>query len=206
MSDYVGISVPSLMSDGQRPIYMTAAFVSWLRQHFIDEKNIENPDLIQDHTKFLWTADFATSTISIESISRWDPALVENRPALIVKRNKWTHMRLGVDNRYLGYANPKGITQYCNAWTGSHTIFVLSGEGAECEVLTAEVYRELNQFAPVMRRALDLSRLQVAEVGDIRKLEEATENYVIPITIAYAFFETWTLTPASPPLRAVRIQ
>lgn len=202
---YLNYEVPSICSSGQRPLLMTGAFVQWLRQHFIDANNLEDPDLNQENTKFNWSSNLANTGIIIESYTRFNPLHIEHRPALIVKRNKLQHVRLGVDNRYIGGAANANSTDYSNAWAGSHTIFVLSGEGAECEKLTAEVYREINQFAPIMRHALNLAKIELSEIGDMHVLEEATDNYVVPITVAYSFFEAWTLTPIAPPTRAVKI-
>lgn len=204
-SDYLGNSVPSICSSGQRPLLMTGAFVQWLRQHFIDANNIEDPDLKLENTSFNWSSDLAATNIIIESYTKFNPLQIEHRPALIVKRNKLQHVRLGIDNRYMGGIGNTGSKDYSNAWAGSHTIFVLSGEGAECEKLTAEVYRELNQFAPAMRAALDLAKIEISEIGDMHVLEEATDNFVVPITVAYSFFESWKLTNVAPPMRAVKI-
>ena len=205
-NDYLGNSIASICSSGQRPLLMTGAFVQWLRQHFIDANNIEDPDLALENTSFNWSHDLASTNIIIESYTRFNPLQIEHRPALIVKRNKLQHVRLGIDNRYMGTSGTSNSREYSNAWAGSHTIFVLSGEGAECEKLTAEVYRELNQFAPVMRQALNLAKIELSEIGDMHVLEEATDNFVVPITVAYSFFESWTVTPVAPPMRAVMIK
>lgn len=203
-STYVGPTVASLCATGQRPLLMTGAIVQWLRQHFQAGTNLEDHELNLPGTEYVWTSNRETSKITIESYTRWDPSLVENRPAIIVKRNAWQYIRLGIANRYLGEAKKDGSAEYTNAWAGSHTIFVIAGEGAECEKLVAEVYRELNQFSPVMRNSLNLAKLQLAEVGEMRLLEEATENFIVPITLAYAFFENWTIMQSAPVLRGTQ--
>lgn len=204
-NQYAGPLTSSFCALGPRPILLTGAFVQWLRQHFVAASNLEDPDLAKPGTEFVWTQDPLTRRISIESYTRWDADLVENRPALIVKRNGWQHQRLAIDNRYHGFVNPAGSRDYSCSWLGSHTVFVISGEGAECEKLAAEVYRELNQFAPLMRKELDLLRLEVTEVGELSLLEEASENFVVPIVIAYGFTESWTLRPSAAPLRKAEI-
>ena len=201
---YIGNSVASICATGQRPLLMTGAIVQWLRQHFSSGTNLEDHELNLPNTEYVWTPNRETSKISIESYTRWDPSLVENRPALIVKRNAWQFIRLGIANRSMGEARKDGSRVYTNAWAGSHTIFVIAGEGAECEKLVAEVYRELNQFSPVMRNSLNLAKLQLAEIGEMRLLEEASENFIVPISLAYAFFEDWKITSSSPPLRGAK--
>lgn len=202
---YLGETISSLCASGQRPLLMTGALVQWLRQHFQKGTNLEDHELNLPGTEYIWTPNRETSRISIESYTRWDSALVENRPAIIVKRNAWQYVRLGINNRAQVAITQDGSSDYTNAWLGSHTLFVIAGEGAECEKLVAEVYREMNQFGPVMRRSLNLAKLQLAEIGDMKLLEEATENFVVPINIAYAFFEDWKLTVNAPTLKGSRI-
>jgi len=188
-----------------RPLLMTGALVQWLRQHFSAGTNLEDPDLNQTGTEFVWRSDRQTRQLTIESYTRWDADLVENRPALIVKRNAWRHQRTGIENRLLG-TRPDAPMEFTNLWLGSHTVFVITGEGAECEKLATEVYRELNQFGPVVLRALALARFEVSEIGALSLLEEASENFVVPITVTYACFENWQLQSSAAPLRGVQVQ
>lgn len=200
---YNGDTLHELCTKGMRPLVMTGALVGWLRNHFSRAQNLEDRGLALSSTEMVWSSQPETSTIAIESYTRFDPSLVESRPALIVKRNAWKHVRLGIDNRLLGYDTPDGSQDYHNLWQGSHTVFVIAREGGECEKLATEVYRELNQFAPLMREVLKLHRLEMVDLGDMGRLEEASENFVVPITIAYAAQESWKLSPQSPPLRRV---
>jgi hypothetical protein len=164
--------------------------------------NLEDPDLRQTNTEFLWTKNVETTKIAIDSSTVWEPALTEHRPALIVKRNDWQHRRISIDNRVHGSSRADGAAEYTNLWLGSHTVFALSGEGAECEKLAAETYRELNQFAGKMRKALNLMRLEMVSIGALAKLEEASENFAVPLNIGYAFSESWIVHPNAPPLRS----
>ena len=42
---------------------------------------------------------------------------------------------------------------------------------------------------------MKLAKFQVTEVGEVSEIEESTENYVVPITIGWAYQETWRLSP-----------
>ena len=46
---------------------------------------------------------------------------------------------------------------------------------------------------------------QVTEVGAISELEEASENYVIPVTVGWVYNKTWELKLDSLPLREIII-
>jgi hypothetical protein len=110
---------------------------------------------------------------------------------MIKKRNGWKNLRMGIDNRMMGVVPSDGHDYYTNFWTGSHTLFCLSSEGAAAEILAAEVFRELNHFAGKVRPRVGLHRLEVIEVGEAYLLEESTENFAVPVTVGYAWQDSW---------------
>jgi hypothetical protein len=181
-------------SFGLTPILMTGFLIQWLGDHFSRRQNIEHPEL----RDVLWRAN-TRNGILIASITDWKPAAVENRPAVIVKRNAWQPERLAIDDRLT--PSPDGYEHYCMLMRGSHTIFCLAGEGGEVEVLAAEVFRELLSFCSIIRRTLDLARFGVSELGPVNELQEATENYAVPITVAYASSLAWTIEQDAPKMK-----
>jgi hypothetical protein len=88
---------------------------------------------------------------------------------------------------------------------GSHTLFCIHQTGASTEVLATEVQNQLLEFSPIIRKKLDLRQFNVTEVGAIQELEESTENYVVPITVSWAYEHTWELREESLPLQAVSL-
>jgi hypothetical protein len=182
---------------GPRPLVVTGWLKIWLQNHFAVQAYIE--DQSGAVYKSLWQPDFSKSRISIESVTIFKPETVEQRPAIIIKRNSWKHIRIGIDNRLMWELKKDGSTQYCNLWQGSHTLFCATGDGAETEKLAAEVFRELNEFGPSIRRILDLIRFEVMEVGELHKIKtNARENFAVPITVAYAYREDWIVKQTAP--------
>lgn len=181
-------------SFGLTPILMTGFLIQWLGDHFSRRQNIEHPEL----RDILWRAN-TRNGILIASITDWKPAAVENRPAVIVKRNAWQSERLAIGDRLTPTAD--GFERYGMLMRGSHTIFCLAGEGGEVEVLGAEVFRELLTFGPLIRRTLDLKRFSVSELGPVHELQEATENYAVPITVAYVSDLSWGIEQDTPKLK-----
>ena len=185
---------------------MTGLFRDMFIRHFSTEDSIRANDLKQ----FIWKED-ASSGIVIESVYRWRGDLVEKRPAILVKRNAYRQSRLGINDAVMGagisddlYKNERGaIHLHTVNWVGSHTIFCIHGTGASCEILASEVVDELTMFAPPIRQQLLLMDFQVTEVGAISELEEASENYVIPVTVGWVYNKTWELFEESLPLREV---
>jgi hypothetical protein len=177
-----------------------------LIRHFSSADELRSEDLKQ----FIWKPG-ADSGILIESVYRWRGDLVEKRPAILVKRNAYRQRRLGMQDEVMGvgtdetlFENERGAhSLYTVNWMGSHTIFCIHGTGASCEILASEVVDELTVFTPAIRQQLMLQDFQVSEVGEISELEEATENYVIPITVGWVYNKTWQLQLESLPLRRV---
>jgi hypothetical protein len=188
---------------GPRPLVTTGWLRLWLTHHFGDASLIEGQE--PSLQKSLWTRDTKTTNIAIESVTRWVPELTEHRPGIIIKRNGWKRVRQGIADRLMFTWPIDGQQSFTNFWQGSHTLFCITpgGDGAECELLAAEVYRELNQFGPIVREILNLVRFEVTEVGELLLLEQARENFVVPVTVSYAYQEGWRLLQEAPKIRRI---
>ena len=182
---------------GWRPLLLTGLFRGLMTHHFT-APNIENPDL----RTAIWRED-VSSGILIESVYRWRGDMVEKRPAILIKRNAYQNVKLGIGN--LAGTDGQGNQRFATMWVGSHTLFCIHGTGASCEILATEAQRELTQFGPATIQAFNLFKFQVLEVGTISELEEAKQNFVVPITIGWAYEEVWTLRDNALPLRSVDV-
>lgn len=196
--DDANVSIPALCEMGWQPLLITGFLRDRLIHHFTDVDSIESDDL----RNYLWTRDERTG-ILIESVYRWRGDLVEKRPAILLRRNAYQNVKVGVGD--LSGITGEGHTTHSTLWVGSHTLFCIHGTGASTEVLATEVQRELTEFAPAVREYLGLLKFAVTEVGAISEVEEATENYVAPITIAWAYEENWVLEYQSLPLRRIAL-
>jgi hypothetical protein len=183
---------------GWRPILLTGLIRDLLVRHFAEPLNIEEPDL----RDLVWRADERTG-ILIESIHRWRGALAEKRPAVVVKLNGRQNVRLAIADR--AAEDGQGNVIYQTFWVGSHTLFCIHGSGAGVDILATEVQRELTQFAPLMVEYLDLYLWQVTEVGAVSEIEEAREDFGIPVTVGWAYGEVWKLSRESLKLRKVAL-
>jgi hypothetical protein len=198
---FLGLTLSSMQSLLGRPQLLTGIFRDVLMRHFYSVGNIEEPDL----RELVWK-EGETTSILIESVHRWRPELTEHRPAVLIKRNTLQNMRRGIGDRQQG--NPVdafGDEHYATFWVGSHTMFCLGGSGAQAELLGTEVQRELTEFGPAIRQALDILRVQVMQMGAVTGLEEARENWVVPVTVGYGYSEQWRLTQIAPKLNAVSL-
>lgn len=203
-----------LCAPGMRPLVLTQMLRLWLTHHFeetvpADTVNnvpavagrLENDTDTGPIPRMAWRPD-PTTGIAIEADWAWQPALTERRPAVIIGRNDLERVRFGINDKMQGMPVGDGGDRYENGWAGSHTLTCVGGDGAEVELLAAEVAREVNQFAPVVRAALDLLRLTLKTVGKPVQLPEGRVNWVVPITVTYAYTERWVVQSQAPPLVA----
>jgi hypothetical protein len=190
----------NLCALGMTPHIVTGFLRDWLTNRFSDADNIETEQL----RGMLWTATQPTG-ILIESITRWKPEATEKRPAIIIKRGSWTSSRLvlndsaGIGDVYLG------SQRYGRLMTGSHTLFCISNSGAQSEIISGEVFKDLNTYGLVIANILNLVKFEAVELGELFQLEEAKENYAAPIVIQYTGQEVWTVAQQGPILKRVNL-
>jgi len=188
----------ALCHTGWAPIILTGLFRDLLVRHFSDANFIETPEL----RKAIWQ-ELPPTGILIESVHKWRGDLTEKRPAITIKRNAYRNVRMAILDR-VG-TDEEGNDNFSTLWVGSHTLFCIHGTGAGVEILATEVQRELTQFAPVITKMLGLHKFKVNEVGQISELEEATENFVVPLTVGWAYEENWRLEPEALRLSSISI-
>lgn len=188
----------ALCSMGWRPIMITGMLRDQLTRHFATPMNIEDQDL----RRLVWRED-ERSAILIESIYRRRADLLQKRPAVIIKPNSRRNLRLGI----LDFAGTtaQGHRLFKTYWVGSHTLFCIHGSGASADILATEVQRELTEFAEALREELGLHLFQVTEVGAVASVEEARENFVVPVSVGWAYEESWQLELESRKLRTVAL-
>lgn len=190
--------ISNLCAKGWRPIMLTGLLRDLLVTHF-QPRLVEDTDL----RDLVWRENAGETKILIESVHRWRGELVGFRPAILLKRNAYRNLRLGIGDR--AGTDGRGMAKYSTFWVGSHTVFCLHESGAGVEILATEVQRELTEFAPEVRKALGLKKWSVTEVGEIAEVEEARESFVVPITVGWAYEQNWTLEQESPKLRRVSL-
>lgn len=207
----------ALCTIGRPPLVMTGSVIWILRRHFSQPNYIVDPNL----NKYLWNKDSTKSGITIESVVQWPGAptqTVQQRPAIYVKRNTYGRVKLGIGDAYqlgtnssvdklddVGDNSIDTGTMYGVVIAGSHTVFCLGSTGAEAESVGTEVFFELLEFTPIIRKDLGLNKFQVMEMGGIAKLEESHEHWVVPVTVTYAFNHDWMLYQDAPLLKTVSL-
>ena len=164
----------------------------------------EDSPLIEDPTK---------STILIESVYRWDPRVIGQRPGILVRRSEQSLARIGLGADKLQTFGLQSLTTpvgggdiHATPVQGSHMVFCIAREAGTVEVLATEVYRFLHQFAPVFEKEFSFLKFHVAQIGSIAQLQESDEHFAVPIQVVYAYFEQWKLIQVAPKLATVSLQ
>jgi hypothetical protein len=199
-ASFLGHLASNLTSLGMRPLVLTGFFRDYLIRCFNEPDQIEEPDL----RAFLWSTEEA-ATILIADAYDYDPNRTERRPAVLIKRNAYQNARLSVGD-FAGFDARTMDQKFSTIWVGSHTIFCIYGTGAGVELLATEVQRRLTKFTRAITTELNLQKYQVMQVGEISVLEEAQQNFCVPITVGIAYDENWELRYEAPVLRRIGLK
>lgn len=200
-------SVSSACALGAQPNLVTGLLRQIFIQHFAATDNVMAAALRGKlETVGPWRNDDTTGIV-IESVTKFDPTKIETRPAVTIKRNDWRWKNLTPGDRVNGIGVLSGAesptyrtndSMYWGMWHGSHTVFAIAREGAETEIVAKEVADVIRFNAPEVRRSLGYHRFALVGIGTLGVLKEATENYVVPISVAYAVEEGWELQQQAP--------
>lgn len=192
----------SLCSYGHNPLVVTGMLRQILLQHFVDPDEI----IIASVRRYLeengaWKAGVDTG-IYVEALSKWRPELTESRPAILIKEGVWQWKRMGIGNAYDSSVE-SGREEFLGFWAGTHTVFVVAKQGAETLALATEVAKVLLWYGREISSAFDLQYFTLVSRGALAALKESTENYVVPIDVAYLAPESWYLEQEAPRLKRI---
>lgn len=205
----VDAEISSLRSTGLRSNTLTGIILKLLTTHFSRERGIQDPRL----KSFIWNADLTESKILIVPVWHWQTPGSQQRPALVIKRNALQTRQLGLGDGQAIVpglssekipANQEVVSQIAVA--GSHTIFAIAAVPTQAELLSTEVATRLIQYAQAIQNEFDFSKFRVAEIGALAKIEESSEHFVVPITVAYTYVDAWTVWSAAPLLKQLVVE
>jgi hypothetical protein len=180
---------------------MTGFLVKHLQQHFSHSAQLG----ISPLRNYEWHSGATRGNILIESLTRWDPAAAGQRPAILIRRNDWQVQPLGIGNRLQGDRHVDGRIDYSVMMQGSHSIFCLSVEAAECEELAFEVFQQIMEFSQELRQSLQLMRFLVSSIGRPLPVLESREHFGIPIDLGYCHTHDWSTRQQAPRVGSINL-
>jgi hypothetical protein len=186
-----------------KPLLLTGFFRDILSQHFADPDRIYEPHLV----RMIWSKNRATSKILVETLHKWQPQTTGQRPAIVIKRNGYKSRRICITGQYQGnHLRNGGGSDHVQAWAGSHTLFCIGATGGQAELLANEVQRHLVSFAHIYAGMLGFLRFSVMSIGEVRRVEESREHFVVPVSVSYMYTQSWAVQEAAPLLRKITIE
>lgn len=191
--------VPSrLCLGGMTDELITGMTVNLLRRHFTVWKNLEDPYLQKED--FAWKKGEDRGVL-IDALEDWEPGAASHRPALLIRLNDVDDERIAIGDKVS--EDDQGNAAYTTLCVGSNTVVCLAGNAREAKALASEVRRQLRWFGNPISRVARLVRWRVLKKGQAVQVQESTDNWMVPVTVGWAYTESWTLTQVARPLRRV---
>lgn len=225
----------SLIATGPTPMVLTGAFIRLIQYHFSDPNNIQNPHFkgyiwTNSPKGCISNVDYDTdpgssgsssgseeppcpepdtsvegSRILITASYKRDGVNIQQRPAILIKREAVKTSRINLENKALSGVNKDGVlsgAEHQVTISGKHSIIAVGQSGAEADALAEEIYFRMLQYMPVIRADLRLGHFLpdvMSEVRDIK--EESSLAFYSVISLAWAYVYRWRVIAESPILK-----
>lgn len=186
------------------PTTLTGVFIQFLRSRFYIANNIVNPQL----QGYLWVPN-ETTYILIEPSYKWDPTVVQKRPAIFVKRENvapLTDIGVSGGGRHVSHTDADGChrgVRYTNIITGSHSVLCIGQSSAEADALAMEVFFALLGYREPLQKEANLGKLTISGMPSAAKVDENKENWIVSVGLAWKYSRDWTLYQEAPILKKV---
>jgi hypothetical protein len=153
----------------------------------------------------VWRNDNTTGIV-IETSTNEVLTNIQQRPAILVRRNAIKTQRMSIGDR-ITPLRPQMGESFTIALHGSHTIFNIATKAGHAEALANETSMFLMQLAPAIRGSLCFAGdFKFEELGQVGMLDGIGGQYVVPATFSYIAEIPWTLHENLPPIRHIHFK
>ena len=184
------------------PSTLRSAFADLTRLHYSDPNNITSQD-IPRLKNYIWDPDPARSKIYIDVAGKFDPKIVETRPAIFVGISD-TDFTREVFRNEASQDFTKGETNYAIKNSCSvllHHVGTVVDEALALARITAAYY---TAFTQMLRKEFNFNYLHVSKLSRPAILYEAKERWISTVYIDLQYFETWQVATESHKLKAIK--
>ena len=194
----VDCSPSAIASEGHLPVIVSGALLWLVRNFFVSEDIIMRPSL----RGYVWNAVPEQSKIYIGMAEAWNPKTVQQRPAVLIKRNLFGSRRY-----VIGDAEKTGSPEsFSRLLSYQYGIICISKSSVECEELATEVYFKLMQLSPVIKDDLGLGQFDALDVGSMTKIPDAQDCWQNTITVGMSAVYGWTIQSLEPLISGINLR
>jgi hypothetical protein len=196
----------SLNATGNTPFILLGIIVRLLQYHFSDANNIENTLL----KEYLWVENRESSRIFIAPSYERENAIIQQRPALLVRREPTQVRPISIRDEALVSKNTNGGIYsghiYQVELRGNHSIICVGGSGSEAESLGEEVFFRMLNFMPVIRDDIRIGSFRVEAISETQELpDEAGKKFYVVVRLSWATVYRWKTIPETPELKRITL-
>lgn len=198
----------SLVSSGVTPYVLTGILIRLLRYHFADSNNIS----IESLRGLTWKEDCAESSMHIGAGYEFTPGVVQQRPAIYVKREAVSSKQVGL---LKGDSTVTALNQITGLFEGSKHQKQLQGVfslicvgtlGLEAELIGEEVYYRMLHFAPKIQDDIRVSSFRVRSLSEIKTIKNTPgQLYYTVVAIDWNLIHRWRIVPIAPVLKRTHL-
>jgi hypothetical protein len=211
----IRLPTPSaICSLGARPHLINGFLVQLLRQHFCDPSHFEEPVLrnagVSDSTHdplytYKFRPDLKTGIV-VDALNKWDPTLTDRKPAVLVKRTRFSSQTMSIAGRSQGSVPEHGFDTYQLQIEGGSVIFCVAHEPGEADLIAFETFHYVSGIAPIITNVLKLNKFRVDGADEIHRLDANEKQFVVPISVSYTYEDTWILKQDVPVLKSFSLE
>ncbi len=175
-----------LRNRSHTPLLIDGLFLSILREYFSNTDNIRLTSL----KSRIWNSDPQQTKIHIEPVYKWTPHLVDEYPALLVRRGPLRQITPSLYAGAIEQTQGKQVIIH-KLWSGSHSILAISTIPYETEQLAFEVASMFSDYKRQILQYLALSTFDLAAVSELTLVDNtAAPTYAAEIQLQYLFSDT----------------
>ena len=196
---------PSSLCFMKDPSIITGVFLQFTRCMFFSADSIVNEQL----KGYIWT-DASDSRIVIDPSYKWNSKNVQQRPSIYIKREAVSiNSQLGLGagqhvSHFNADGNHRGVDNTV-LMSGGHSLICIGQSSSEAENIGHELLFKFIEYREPLQKEAKLGKLAVGGLSSVSKADENKENWVVVISLAWAYSHNWTLYQEAPILKKMAL-
>ena len=168
------------------PTVVTGILLRVLQSHFSSTDNIRDEKL---HT-LIWSPDAedgtAVTALIIDPLYKYDPAHMQDRPAIYVFRQALSAQKLPMNSKYTTSLDANGNysgEKFTVPLSCRHVLRIIAKTAFAAERIAEEVFFYMLEFQFVLKQDFPFSEVAITTINPPQKLDEANENFIVDVAL-----------------------